>query len=159
MHPDTQNFKRIRIYRGKEYVLSPAHPAASAFPLLDEEGIQALSDDIASNGQQEDIIRLPNGPIVDGCNREWACLIAGVEPRYRECHLDDAEILALVVSRNVHRRHLEPSQRAMVAAELAKLTPGSNQHKNKAVEVVTQITTTHNAGSCCRANGRVAGTR
>ena len=43
-----------------------------------------------------------------------ACRIAGVEPSYVEVNPDDP--VAYVLSLNVHRRHLTPSQRALVAA-------------------------------------------
>lgn len=47
------------------------------------------------------------------------------EPVYRE--LEDADPLAFVISANLQRRHLDESQRAMVASKLATLPLGANQ--------------------------------
>ena len=44
---------------------------------------------------------------------------------------DDAECVRYIISTNIHRRHLTTSQRAMIAAELANLMPGSNQYVHK----------------------------
>ena len=113
-----------RTHRGVTYAVSPAHPAAGAFPWLPEAELQALADDIAANGQQYKIVRLPDGRVVDGRNRELACLVAGEEPQYAEQDMGDDDVVRLVLSRNVHRRHLDASQRAMVAAQLATLAKG-----------------------------------
>src|SRR5689334_24109697 len=51
-----------------------------------------------------------------------ACAAAKVTPAFREFTGEDA--LAFVLSLNVHRRHLTESQRAMAAAEFAKLSRG-----------------------------------
>ncbi len=56
----------------------------------------------------------------------FACQGVGIEPACREYQGDDA--LAFVVSLNLKRRHLSESQRGMVAAEIATLTLGTNQH-------------------------------
>ena len=104
--------------------MSPAHPAAGAFPWLPEAELQALADDIAANGQQYKIVRLPDGRVVDGRNRELACLVAGEEPQYADQDMGEDDVVRLVLSRNVHRRHLDASQRAMAAAELANLSRG-----------------------------------
>ncbi len=38
------------------------------------------------------------------------------------------EITEYIVSKNLHRRHLDASQRALIAAQIARLPLGSNQH-------------------------------
>ena len=59
------------------------------------------------------------GLIVDGRNRYRACLAAVVEPRFLECQAESPAELSL--SLNLHRRHLNSSQRAVMAARMALL--------------------------------------
>jgi len=91
------------------------HPLASHFPLLKGPEFEALVADIAANGLLEPIV-LHEDAILDGRNRYRACLQAGVEPRFEQYAGDDP--LAFVVSKNLHRRHLTASQRAILAAKL-----------------------------------------
>lgn len=89
------------------------HEAANIFPLMTGDDFDDLVEDIRKHGLRE-AIELLDGKIVDGRNRFTACNMAGVEPRFNEIETDDA--IAYVLSNNLHRRHLTPSQRAMVAA-------------------------------------------
>jgi hypothetical protein len=57
--------------------------------------------------------------------------MAGVEPTYRP-H-DGSDPLTFVLSANLHRRHLDTSQKAMVGAKVATLELGDNQHTANAV--------------------------
>ena len=102
----------------------PVHPDANAFPLMSPAEIQALADDIKKHGLKQPII-MCRGAIVDGRNRLAACRLAKVEPTFVIMdELTDHEILALVLSANIHRRHLERSQREVIAAKLVSMRPG-----------------------------------
>jgi ParB-like chromosome segregation protein Spo0J len=56
------------------------HPLANLFPPLEEKELDELTADIRANGLRENIV-LHEGKILDGRNRYYACLRAGVEPR------------------------------------------------------------------------------
>lgn len=99
------------------------HPAANFFPLLDGKDLQALADDIKATGQREPCVML-RGQLLDGRNRWRACSLIGVEPARREFgsrSSDGTDPVKAVLSWNLHRRHLDASQRAMVAARARAL--------------------------------------
>jgi N6-adenosine-specific RNA methylase IME4 len=104
----------------------PSHPLANLFPLMDGAALGELAGDIRSNGQREDIVTL-NGMILDGRNRYRACLAAGISPQFLEFGRlsgDGDSALAFIISKNLRRRHLNESQRAMVAARLTTMRQG-----------------------------------
>ena len=121
--------ERTRTHRGTEYPVSEAHPAADAFPWLGEDELQELADDIRARRQEYKVVRLPDGRVIDGRNRELACRVAGIEPQYRTEDMTDDEVIEFVVSANVHRRNLSASQRAMAAAELANMKRGERKEQ------------------------------
>lgn len=100
----------------------PIHPAAEVFPPMSGEEFDGLVADIRKHGQREPII-LFAGSILDGRNRYRACQQLGIEPLTVEWG-GEGTIEAFVVSKNLHRRHLNESQRAMVAERLATLKKG-----------------------------------
>lgn len=102
------------------------HPVSEIFPSMPPAEFDALVADITANGLREPI-HIMGDSIVDGRHRYRACLQAGVEPQFVVVP-DGTDLNALVISLNLRRRHLNESQRAMVAARLANLPLGSNQH-------------------------------
>jgi N6-adenosine-specific RNA methylase IME4 len=125
-----------------------AHPFADLFPMLDRADASDLRADIAAHGLRDRVV-LFDGKILDGRNRYGALVdIAKLGLAYRggvltaadivpmsEADLEwgdffevfdgtEAEALEYVLSKNLHRRHLNESQRAMVAANLATLGQG-----------------------------------
>src|SRR5215470_4539778 len=103
------------------------HPLADLFPMLEDksEAFEALVDDIRERRQQEPVW-LYEGKILDGRNRYLACQRLGREIQVKDYVGDDP--IGFVLSANLHRRHLDESQRAMVAAKLTSLGVGANQH-------------------------------
>ena len=95
------------------------HPYAKLFPMLPDDRLQDLADDIRDNGLKQPIVIDGDERIIDGRNRYRACEMAGVEPVFEPFTGTDEDVLRLVISLNLHRRHLDESQRAMVAAEVA----------------------------------------
>jgi hypothetical protein len=103
----------------------PSHPLADLFPLMEGDDFAALVEDIRQNGLREPIV-MSGGLIVDGRNRFRACRAGGVKPEMVELP-GGTDPLAFVLSKNLHRRHLTVSQRAMIAARLANDTEGGDR--------------------------------
>lgn len=74
--------------------------------------------------------------IIDGRHRWRACSELGIECETTEYTDDDP--LGFVVSLNLHRRHLNESQRAMVAAKMATLSRGRPAEKSANLQISTQ---------------------
>jgi hypothetical protein len=93
--------------------------------MMTDEEVNDLGDDMLKHGQREPIWKYED-KILDGRNRYNACLLKDIEPRIAEFRGSDP--VAFVVSLNLKRRHLDDAQRSMVAAKLATLKRGDNQH-------------------------------
>jgi hypothetical protein len=96
------------------------HELAGLFPMMTGDDAKALGDDIKANGLHEPIIMFQE-KILDGRNRYLECIRVGVKPTFRPYLGDDPT--AFVISLNLKRRHLDESQRAMVASTLANMPP------------------------------------
>jgi len=92
-----------------------AHRFCALVPAMSEEQYQALKADIAAWGLREAIV-VHEGKILDGRHRYRACMELGIDPTLRPW---DGQGLATdyVLSQNLHRRHLDKSQRAAVAVQ------------------------------------------
>jgi hypothetical protein len=112
----------LRLVDAATVVLQP-HPAAELFPLMTGADFDALVADIREHGQREAIV-VHDGLILDGRNRYRACQTLGIEPVVVQWDRSGAPPEAYAVSMNLHRRHLNESQRAMIAARLSPLSKG-----------------------------------
>ena len=92
------------------------HPACLAFPVMQEEELQHLADDIKLRGLLNQIVGY-QGQILDGRNRLAACEIAGVEPRFVEWE-GEGSPTEWVIATNLYRRQLTASQGIVVASDL-----------------------------------------
>jgi hypothetical protein len=94
------------------------HPASELFPMMGDDELSELAADIHKNGLLEPIV-LCEGLILDGRNRNVACELADVEPRFTEWSGSSPTLF--VISKNLHRRHLTLGQKAAIAVEAVPL--------------------------------------
>ena len=97
------------------------HPLAEMLPLVQGAEFDRLLPTLLSRACSTPS-RSTKSKVLDGRNRERACRAAGVEPGYVE--FEGKDPAAFVISQNLARRHLGPSERAMVAARMANLKWG-----------------------------------
>jgi hypothetical protein len=100
------------------------HPAADVFPMLDDEELHKLGEDIRRTGLKHQIILSKDGvELLDGRNRLEAMERAGIPLNLsiHTRHYGDGDPVALIVASNIHRRHLTKQQQAdlIVAAHKA----------------------------------------
>ena len=60
-------------------------PAAAVFPMLADDELRELADDIRVQRAVAPILLDADGVLVDGRNRLAACNLAGVRPRFESC--------------------------------------------------------------------------
>jgi ParB-like chromosome segregation protein Spo0J len=91
------------------------HPAAAVFPMLSDDELRDLAEDIKAHGLLHPIVLDADGVLIDGRNRLAACNLAGVTPTFETF---DGDPLRLIISANINRREMRPGQKAMVLADL-----------------------------------------
>lgn len=112
------------------------HEIANIFPMMGEAEFDQLKADIAINGLLEPVWTY-SGFILDGRNRYVACQDLGVDPRYQEYTGSDPQ--SFVISKNLHRRHLNETQRMLVAKKLANMNRGNySKSANLPITPITQ---------------------
>jgi len=112
----------------KNSTMPPVHPAAELFPMMSDEELKALADDIKRNGLQQPVV-LYGAQLLDGRNRWRACEMAGVEVKTKDWACKDA--VAYVRSLNLHRRHLTAAQRAALAVKAEPVYAEAAAEKQK----------------------------
>ena len=115
------------------------HPAADLFPMMSPDEFEGLTADIREHGQR-DLAVLWEGKILDGRNRYRACTELGINVAC--CDLDRcADPIAYVLSKNLHRRQLDKSQRAIIAAKAREMyaQQAKGRKKRKPKSVVAKV--------------------
>lgn len=104
-----------------------SHPLAELLPPMQAQEFDALKASIQESGLRVPIV-VYEGHVLDGVNRWRACEALGIKPATREFDpTTDGDPLAFVLDMNVPRRHLNESQRAMVAAKIANMRHGGDR--------------------------------
>jgi hypothetical protein len=104
---------------GRLPVLIDSHPYAEVFPPMTSVEFNALKLDIEANGQLEPIT-LFEGKVLDGRHRDRVCSELGIETQCVDLP-DGVDPVQFVVSKNLHRRNLSKSQRAVAAIRSQEL--------------------------------------
>jgi ParB-like chromosome segregation protein Spo0J len=127
-----------RTNRSGEVFDLPVHPLAAIFPLMADDELNELAEDIAQNGLIHPIVigewvdedgEVIEG-IIDGRNRLAACRLAGVEPSTSRLNGEDPA--SFIVSVNLARRNLTKGQQAMALAMIYPEAPRGRGHKDPA---------------------------
>jgi len=115
----------------------PVHPAADVFPMLDDDELAELANDISENGLQQPVVVAQVGEewmLIDGRNRRAACKLVRVEPAYTV--LDGvADIGEHILSLNIYRRHMTKGQRAMAVARVLETSTQTQRDAAKTASV------------------------
>lgn len=115
------------------------HDLCKIMPPHTEKEFKVLKEDIRKNKLQIPIMTY-DGKILDGRGRYNACVELakeGVETNFRADIYTGPDARRYVVSANVKRRHLNESQRAVIAAQLATYTHGGDRSK-ASIDALTQ---------------------
>jgi ParB-like nuclease domain len=138
--------KKLKAMSGQSWRdIYKVHPAADIFPMLPEDELRELGEDIKKNGLREPIILWSPKPakdtphqfyVLDGRNRLDAMELAGIELPHEsdgvlngwEYHSDGEQRLygneidpyAFVISKNIRRRHLTKEQQADLIVKVMK---------------------------------------
>lgn len=113
------------------------NPIVEALPKMDAKRFESLVADIEANGLREPITLDADGRVIDGRHRLQACIRLGIEPRY-ETLPAGADVVAVVQSLNLERRHLKAGELARAAARLRKFA--REQGKKITVKQAAEIT-------------------
>ena len=138
----------------------PAHPASELFPLIgaDTPEGKEFRTDMQTYGQREPVLLDWSGTqVVDGRNRCIAAEMAKIPVKYRKLPRE-TDLVSLITSANLHRRHMATGQRALIAAGLANLRRGGDAGKPKAAQNETATReSSGNSENVVRGEGRPVG--
>ncbi|MYX77646.1 DUF5131 family protein [Streptomyces sp. SID3915] len=125
------------------------HAFADVFPLIEGEEFDEMVLDVKRNGLRDPIILNHDRTVlIDGRNRYRACEAANAEMLFETLPAEhsEAEILDLIVSKNISRRQLTAGQRAFLALEYEKAFEEETKERQReagryrAVQADAQVT-------------------
>jgi len=106
-----------------------AHEYANIFPMMTAEEHAGLVGSMRLSGFDSRYpVVIYQDKILDGRNRYAAAQECNLSPVFDYFEGDDNAALQFVISSNLNRRHLDTSERGMVAARVANIKNGDNQH-------------------------------
>ena len=107
------------------------HPVSTIFRLLEGDDFDSLVESIKSDGLLNAIwIHPDDGSIIDGRNRYRACVKAKVAPRYQEWD-GKGSLTDFVVDQNIERRHLDGTEKAILAVDLEPFYHEESKEKQR----------------------------
>jgi hypothetical protein len=130
------------------------HPLASLILPMSDDEFDALRKDVAASGLHEPIV-LYDEQILDGWHRFRACAETGTEPKFE--HYEGSDPVGYVVSLNFHRRHLNASQRAVIALEVeAEYAKGAKERQGARTDLILARDLPPRLGGCSARGGESA---
>lgn len=93
----------------------PVHPCAAVVPMMPDAELEALAQDIKTNGQRQAVVLCRVAGtlyVLDGRNRLEAMARVGLDRQVRTTTLDLTDPAAFVIGANIRRRHLTKEQQA-----------------------------------------------
>src|SRR5262249_38696269 len=100
------------------------HPAADVFPMMPEDELRKLGEDIKANGLKEPVVlwsptKNDDRYLLDGRNRLEAMQLVGLStqddgpgPAFHILYGHEADPFCYVISKNIRRRHLTKAEQA-----------------------------------------------
>jgi hypothetical protein len=123
------------------------HPLSAAFPSMSGDDFSALVDDIKANGQREPVM-VYEDMVLDGWHRYRACLQLGIKAQ--QFTFGGIDPVGFVLSHNLHRRHLTPSQRAAAVVACSDWRPRGRQSKPETISGLREADMAKTAGTSDR---------
>ena len=110
------------------------HPVCELFPYMNAEEFDTLKADIQNNGVRDPIMVWNDGKtdwLIDGKNRLKASKELGIECPQQEWK-GRGSVVAWAVSKNLRRRHLTASERAVIANDMLPLIEKESRAREQA---------------------------
>jgi len=121
-------------YSGATLRELPMHPLSLMFPSMNAAEQRALQESVAAHGVREPVLIWNDHGVIDGRHRTLAAIAVDCNLPVQVWEFDsEDEARALVLARNVTRRHLNESQLAIIAARMTRAGGGRRSRADSGV--------------------------